>query len=810
MTLAYANLTIPPAAALAAAAKPRALATAGRRTMVPLTYGEDRVAAVILNVLQAALDPNTLLVQCLWGHACHQVDELRLNDLALPAGSTVTTYTGAQTTVDATLAAAFLAQGITYADTLEGYAFSVVSMPMSAVDGALGFSARVLGRRLYDPRKDSTAGGSGPHRLANPATWEWSDNPSLALADWASNTLYGAGEPVVWASVGPAAAANDAMIGSPAEKHRLIGWTMTAPASIPALAETLRAYAGCWLVDTVDGLSLLPDADAAPVASYSHASGQIAAIEPLAKADLGNSPTVVDVVYTDTSQIPWREATATAELTGAGTTLPLRVSSVPMPGIHRHSQAYREAVERLNKLHLNDLATSVDVFDEGIAHTPGDIIELTHPLGLAAKPMRVTGVQMTSHGRWRLQVAEHDPAAYSTVVVTAPTYPDTALELRGSDEVVRSLIDATWWRPGAAWEWNLNETPAGENSIVWGTGPKGQPQALWRAVAAGTPSADKDGGWDIGTLATTPRQAFVVDPARTYRFAAAIRRTVGTAAAFWGPAPVVCALNTATPAANPYFASWAQPADGRWYLYVGYVYPAGSTGLTNAGAGIYDMETGELVQAGTNYCWPADVTECSTRAYQYYATTGATQYFAPPVVEVMDGYEAGRITYIGEAQVDTINVAQAAITEGTTLLSATTTGSTGSPGASVTVILMAGPTLDVGDDELDFDVSGVADVQFWSQAAIGRVEVFLKWQAGFGNPYTEIGTRRKFATPVDVYTNNTKVSMDKTEAAFIPGPGSKDYFLECRITWIDAAGSTKQCGKGFTADALFKWVRRKR
>lgn len=374
-----------------------------------------------------------------------------------------------------------------------------------------------------------------------------------------------------------------------------------------------------------------------------------------------------------------------------------------------------------------------------------------------------------------------------------------------------NLIDPSWWRPGAAWEWNLNETPAGENSIVWGTGPKGQPQALWRAIAAGTPGADKDGGWDIGTLATTPRQAFVVDPARTYRFACAIRRTVGTAWSYFGPRwYTVCDLNTGTLATNPYFASWTQPADGRWYLYVGYIYPAGSTGLTNAGAGIYDMETGELVQSGANYCWPADATECSTRAYQYYATTGATQYFAPPVVEVMDGYEAGRITYIGEAQVDTVNVAQSAITEGTTLLAATTTGSTGSPGASTTVILMAGPTLDVGDDELDFDVSGVADVEFWSQAAIGRVEVFLKWQAGFGNPYTEIGTRRKFATPVDVYTNNTKVSMDKTEAAFVPGPGSKDYFLECRITWIDAAGSTKQCGKAFTADALFKWVRRKR
>ena len=33
------------------------------------------------------------------------------------------------------------------------------------------------GIRLYDPRKDSTAGGSGSHRYTNSATHEWTDNP---------------------------------------------------------------------------------------------------------------------------------------------------------------------------------------------------------------------------------------------------------------------------------------------------------------------------------------------------------------------------------------------------------------------------------------------------------------------------------------------------------------------------------------------------------------------------------------------------------------------------------------------------------
>ncbi len=40
------------------------------------------------------------------------------------------------------------------------------------------------GRKLYDPRKDSTNGGSGAHRLDNEATWEWSDNPILCIVDY--------------------------------------------------------------------------------------------------------------------------------------------------------------------------------------------------------------------------------------------------------------------------------------------------------------------------------------------------------------------------------------------------------------------------------------------------------------------------------------------------------------------------------------------------------------------------------------------------------------------------------------------------
>jgi len=44
-------------------------------------------------------------------------------------------------------------------------------------NGAPKLLFEVRGLRLYDVRKDSSAGGSGVHRRNNPATWEWSENP---------------------------------------------------------------------------------------------------------------------------------------------------------------------------------------------------------------------------------------------------------------------------------------------------------------------------------------------------------------------------------------------------------------------------------------------------------------------------------------------------------------------------------------------------------------------------------------------------------------------------------------------------------
>lgn len=57
-------------------------------------------------------------------------------------------------------------------------------------------NALVKGKKIYDPRLDSTvAGGSGSHRTSDESTWEWSENPALCILDYLTNTIYGRGVP---------------------------------------------------------------------------------------------------------------------------------------------------------------------------------------------------------------------------------------------------------------------------------------------------------------------------------------------------------------------------------------------------------------------------------------------------------------------------------------------------------------------------------------------------------------------------------------------------------------------------------------
>lgn len=78
----------------------------------------------------------------------------------------------------------------------------------------------VRGKKVYDPRLDSTNGGSGTHRLADPTTWEWSQNPALCRADYLMSSRFGPGlasSEIDWSLVATAADLCDEQVAIDAE-----------------------------------------------------------------------------------------------------------------------------------------------------------------------------------------------------------------------------------------------------------------------------------------------------------------------------------------------------------------------------------------------------------------------------------------------------------------------------------------------------------------------------------------------------------------------------------------------------------------
>lgn len=404
---------VPARADLAAVSTPLAdvLANvAAENAPLRIVYGRAQVGAQIANVL---VHGGRLIVQAVWCEGeIDAVESVSINNEALPAGVTATHYTGtAGQTVNATLAAAFAAQGIVYADALPGIAYSVVSIPARHSAGFPDLVATIRGRKVFDTRTSTVA---------------WSDNPALCLADFIASPAYGLGLPVDAASVTAVANDNDALVGG--LKRRRIGLVIDGVAPTRQHIEALRAYAGCWVIDSGAGIQLVSDRPRATDHTVT-AADVIAGTFRLRQLGVADLPTVVHVLWTDTTTTPWSEKTATAYAAGVVEGLtPRRESTVPLLGIQTYAQALREATERVNHFSLENIEAEWEAFDQALAYEKGDVASVTNAkTGLSAKQMRITDVKPIGPGRFRVAAREYDAAAYSDAIASEPSTPDTSL-----------------------------------------------------------------------------------------------------------------------------------------------------------------------------------------------------------------------------------------------------------------------------------------------------------------------------------------------------------------------------------------------
>ena len=198
---------------------------AARSSLAPrqIIYGKTRVGGTIVYMSTSGTENSILhMIVVLAGHPIESLEEVRLNDVTLTTQDTTVNgvtvklatnsqYTntdndnafhsgrlvrflfqdGSQTTANSHLASA---PGLTTNDKFLSCPHVYMEMVFDGEKfggGIPGLSFIVKGKKLYDPRLDSTVGGSGSHRLTDTSTHEWSDNPALAVLDYLTDTTYG-------------------------------------------------------------------------------------------------------------------------------------------------------------------------------------------------------------------------------------------------------------------------------------------------------------------------------------------------------------------------------------------------------------------------------------------------------------------------------------------------------------------------------------------------------------------------------------------------------------------------------------------
>lgn len=381
---------------------------------IRLVYGRQRIGAQIAYIKEV---DEWLYVIAIWAGGENEGPEEILFDgeAANSERIIVQNYPGLLTqVVDPTIASIDTAFADNHVITKNGQQLPVSYSVLKIL--AVNFPSRIecifKGLKVYDPRSDTTV---------------YSTNPSLCKADYIQSSIYGQGKTVNEASLILSSNANDSLVGG--EKRRELNLVITQPKKTGVYIEVLRTYSGCMVVPDGDEVKFVPLGVVTATRNLSESAGDFRGGFKIEKESMVNAPTVMKVMYTDTTASPWKDANAIAKADGvdAGTT-EWRESVVRLPGITTHEQAYREAVDRLNKLQLTDLSASFLTYDESLKDELGDVLNITHSVGLTNKPMRIMKANPVEPGRWEIGLREYSDNCYSDVVQSIPDHPDTDIQ----------------------------------------------------------------------------------------------------------------------------------------------------------------------------------------------------------------------------------------------------------------------------------------------------------------------------------------------------------------------------------------------
>lgn len=168
-------------------------ATAGTRLCPPMSHGRsgDTPNAYLTEVIAVSDIPGTQLKRLIINDEYVTLGTTPHPDYGLPVlGSYdgfcwIKFYDGSQTAADPMLLAKYASypERPWSADMIgRGVAYAIITCryKRKVFNSTPRFRFEVEGIPLYDPRKDTTVGGSGTHRWANKATWQATTNPMVA------------------------------------------------------------------------------------------------------------------------------------------------------------------------------------------------------------------------------------------------------------------------------------------------------------------------------------------------------------------------------------------------------------------------------------------------------------------------------------------------------------------------------------------------------------------------------------------------------------------------------------------------------
>jgi hypothetical protein len=193
---------------------------ASNNTAIPVVYGQRQVGISRVFVESSGTDNNYLYMAGVLceggGNGIESVDEIYINDkLVTWSGSltdgTVRTVNSSDTNyykdgaslisvqafygLDNQSVSSILDESTNWGSNhkLSGVAYLAFKFTWNqdAFNSLPEVKVVLKGKKIYDPRLDSTKGGSGSHRQDTASTWTYSNNSSLVLLDYLRNARYG-------------------------------------------------------------------------------------------------------------------------------------------------------------------------------------------------------------------------------------------------------------------------------------------------------------------------------------------------------------------------------------------------------------------------------------------------------------------------------------------------------------------------------------------------------------------------------------------------------------------------------------------